>query len=406
MFRSSLLALALGLTLSGPLLSPATAQEEGGGGEEELTPAQQLRLEAFEKVKARDYAGAIEKFKKSLEHDPGHPDTLFHVGQMFHAQGKLEDAVGWYDKAIYAMPGHHMAYHNRGVARSALGKLEDALKDLDESILLRPQYSRGWHSRAQVHIMLGNDEEAIADCSEAIKRSPKFASAWHSRAIARMRLGQVKEAEEDVVEACSQIPGVATWVFRRGFARMRLGKLKEAMVDYTASIEMEAKSPEGKKQRPLTDYMKARAYSSRAQVHFLLGDKPKALADMAASMKLTPDHAYSPLWLRAFGGDAEAVLKRLAKHAYESDDDKWIQQILRYYAGELDRPKLLGIAERAEDEKQRRERLCQAHCYAGMLHEAQGEQKQAAAQYKLAVAQKAYGYTEHWWAETRLETLK
>lgn len=405
MFRSSLLAFALGLTLTGPLPTPAAAQEEGGG-EEELTPAQQLRLEAFEKVKARDYAGAIEKFKKSLEHDPGHPDTLFHVGQMFHAQNELAEAVGWYDKAIYAMPGHHMAYHNRGVARSALGKLEDALKDLDESILLRPQYSRGWHSRAQVHIMLGNDEEAIADCSEAIKRSPKFASAWHSRAIARMRLGQVKEAEEDVVEACAQVPGVATWVFRRGFARMRLGKLKEALADYTASIEMGAKGSDGQTQRPLSDYMKARAYSSRAQVHFLQGNSQQALADMAAAMKLTPDHPYSPLWLRAFKGDAGAALKRLSTHAYEQDEDKWVQQIIRYYLGEIDRPKLLGLAEGAEEEKTRRERLCQAHCYAGMLHEVKGEEKQAKAQYQLAVAQKAFGYTEHWWAETRLETLK
>lgn len=405
MFRSSLLAIALGLTLAGPLLAPAAAQE-GGEGEEELSPAQQLRQEAFEKVKARDYAGAIERFKKSLELDPGHPDTLFHVGQMFHAQGKLAEAISYYDKAIYSLPGHHMAYHNRGVARSALGKLKEALEDLDESILLRPQYSRGWHSRAQVHIMLGNDEEAVADCSEAIKRSPKFASAWHSRAIARMRLGQIKEAEQDVVEACSQIPGVATWVFRRGFARMRLGKLDEALADYTRAIEMEAKSAEGKQQRPLSDYMKARAYSSRAQVYFLQGQQEKSLADMAASMKLTPDHAYSPLWLRAFGGEAEATLERLAKHDYESDDDKWIQQILRYYTGEIDRPKLLGLAERAEEEQGRRERLCQAHCYAGMLHEAKGEPAEAKAQYKLAVAQKAYGYTEHWWAETRLQALK
>ncbi|MGE0708970.1 MAG: tetratricopeptide repeat protein [Planctomycetota bacterium] len=385
------------------LALPAAAQDPAPS--QPVAPAVKARLRGLDLLKARKYAEALEAFQESLKYDPGDYNTLFHVGQTYHFQGDLKNAVVWYSKTIDALPGHHMAYHNRGVAYTALRELPKALKDLDEAVQLDPRYAQGWHSRAGVFLLLGKDGEAIEDCTQAIARAPKFASAYHTRALARMRLGLAKEAEEDLVKANELVPGVAGWVFHQGVAESRQGKLKPALETIERALAMKAEGPGGRKQRPLDDFLRARAISTRGELRWLLGDTKQGLADELEAAKLTPEHVYSPLWVYALGGE-QSELERLAKHDYKEGEDRWVQQIILFYLGRLERAKLLALAESPEDEKQQRQRLCQAYCYEAMLHERAGRLDKAVALYEQTLAQRVPGYSEHWWAEQRLKVLK
>ncbi len=56
-------------------------------------------------------------------------------------------------------------YHNRGFSRRQQGRLEDAVRDYSRAIALSPTHSRAYHNRAFAHERLGDLNAAVADCA-------------------------------------------------------------------------------------------------------------------------------------------------------------------------------------------------------------------------------------------------
>lgn len=402
--------LGVGLSLA---LAPAPAQAQAPGVDMERL--EKLRDEGRAAFERRRYPEALALFKEALDIDPNHADTWFHYGQTFHRQGKLEEAIAHYSQAIKLLSGHHKAYHNRGVALWQQGKLEDALADLDEAISIGSRYPEAWNSRASLLAAMGKLKEAEIDAGEAIRIAERhnatrkvktyFVDAYHTRAVVRLRLGELEGAKADLTFASAQRAGYASYWLRLAVAEFRLGEHKAAVEHYTRAFELQRDTPlpEGMAAAPLSEYLRARCLAGRGQAKFLDGDAEGGLADMVASTKLTPDHVYTPLWIVGMGGESPD-LERLIKHTYESDDDKWVQQILRHYGGELSGEALLELAAGAEGEA-KAQRLCQAHCYMALLAERKGDPALARKHYEQTVAQEVLGYTEHWWAKLRLAQL-
>jgi tetratricopeptide (TPR) repeat protein len=374
-----------------------------------------LRDEGVELSKKGKLLEARAKFKEAIDLDDSHADTWFHYGQTFQRRGKLDDAIKHYTKAISLLSGHHKAFHNRGVALWYQGKLKEALSDVDEAVRLKPKYHEAWNTRASLLTNLGKAKEAMEDAGEAIglverrndKRKVKryFVAAYHTRAIAAIRIGDLAQAKSDLVFACKREPGDAQYRFRLAVTQFRLGAHKPSVESYTVAMGITRDTPlaSGKRPRPLSNYLRSRCVAGRGQARFFLDDKEGALADLAESAKLTPDHAYTPLWIHGLGGTA-TNLERLSKHAYEKDDDKWIQQILLLYTGKKTPAELIAAAEGAEGDA-KNQRLLQVHCYLALLAERAGDLDKAKAHYEKAVAGEVLGYTEHWWAKLRLAVL-
>lgn len=401
-----------GVFLAGGLLaSPAAAQ---GADRETIV---RLRDEGVALSRKGKLLKARAKFKEALELDELHADTWFHYGQTFQRRGELDPAIKHYSKAIFLLSGHHKAFHNRGVAYWYQGKLEDALADVDEAVRLKPKYFEAWNTRASLLTNLGRATEAMEDAGTAIelvernndKREKKryYVTAYHTRAVAAIRIGELAQAKSDLTLATAKSPGEAAYHFRLAVTLFRLGEQKVAIESYTAALAITKATvlATGKRPNPLSNYLRARCIAGRGQAKFFLKDTKGALADLAAAGKLTPDHAYTPLWIHGLGGSATS-LARLSKHAYKKDADKWIQQILLLYTGEKSEADLLAAAESAEKDETKSQRRLQAHCYLALLAERGGDIKKAKAHYEKVVAEKVLGYTEHWWAKLRLASLK
>lgn len=407
----TLCALSGALCLSGVALPAAHAQ----GADQETI--ERLRDEGVALSAKGKLLEARAKFKEALDLDGEHADTWFHYGQTFQRRGQLDEAIKHYSKAIFLLSGHHKAFHNRGVAYWYKGKLEDALADVDEAVRLKPKYFEAWNTRASLLTNLGRAQEAMEDAGTAIelvernndKRKKKryYVAAYHTRAVAAIRIGELKQAKSDLLLATEKAPEQAAYRFRLAVTQFRLGEQKEAVASYDAALAItkDSVTASGKRPRPLSDYMRARCVAGRGQAKFFLGDVKGALADLQASKKWTPDHAYTPLWIHGLGGKAND-LERLSKHPYEKEGDKWIQKILLHYAGALSEADLLKVAESAKDDESKSQRRLQAHCYLALLAERAKDMAKAKAHYEKVVAEKVLGYTEHWWAKLRLEQLK
>ena len=60
------------------------------------------------------------------------------MGNALKDQGKLDEAIEFYNKAISIKPDFAEAYYNMGNALKAQGKLEEAIEAFNKAISLKP----------------------------------------------------------------------------------------------------------------------------------------------------------------------------------------------------------------------------------------------------------------------------
>lgn len=157
-------------------------------------------------------------------------------GDGYFQDGKIQQALRAYDRALRINPDNGAAYAARGAAYffagdypaaqwdflkvleinpyeaegySALGSVlaargyyEDALQVLNAALLLAPDKPEVFFSRGGINFMLGNYDQAVADYSYVLKLRPA-ADVYNARGAAYLKLGETKAADNDFKAAKS-----------------------------------------------------------------------------------------------------------------------------------------------------------------------------------------------------------
>lgn len=219
-------------------------------------------------------------------------------------------------------------------------------------------------------------EEARAQA--AARRRRKAQQERAERAFAQARFAEAEEAATSILRLSPTVPRMR-WL--RARARYYQGKLEEAEQDLDVLIE---------KLVPAEGSLR-----TRGLVRALQGRRGEALADLRAALRLSPRSAYTALWIAGLGGGKEALAPFLAGNA-------WTSELARFVAGQGSLADLLARAKKAPNDRKRRERLCEAHGYAGLLADAEGRWPAARTHYQACVATGVTEFIEYRWAEQRL----
>jgi tetratricopeptide (TPR) repeat protein len=83
-----------------------------------------------------DYQKAERVFRGVLVMSPGSGDVYSAIGASLHAQGKPDEAIAYYEKALNACPNEPSAKINRAELFLAKGDREAAIKELNAAIEL------------------------------------------------------------------------------------------------------------------------------------------------------------------------------------------------------------------------------------------------------------------------------
>ncbi|MEH1793140.1 tetratricopeptide repeat protein, partial [Nostoc sp.] len=62
----------------------------------------------------------------------------YNLGSALYAQGKLEEAIAAYQRALQIDPNFALAHNNLGIALKGQGKLEEAIAELEIAVRLDP----------------------------------------------------------------------------------------------------------------------------------------------------------------------------------------------------------------------------------------------------------------------------
>ncbi|XP_020229934.1 TPR repeat-containing thioredoxin TTL1 [Cajanus cajan] len=93
------------------------------------------------------------------------PEVLKSMGNEAYKQGRFEEALALYDRAI-ALDSNKATYHcNKSAALIGLGRFLQAIVECEEAIRLEPSYERAHTRLATIYLRLGETEKAL-NCNE------------------------------------------------------------------------------------------------------------------------------------------------------------------------------------------------------------------------------------------------
>lgn len=228
---------------------------EGGLGlpVEANSAGKELILQAYEKTKEADevaeFNEVIELCRQGIEMGVNDSTVSYanrlmswahnRLGESFADDGREDEALAEFEKAIGLEPTRWRAVHNRAVSLALTGKLEEALDDLNRTIDLQNGYANAWYNRGEIYYQLGKYQEALSDYSEAIQLEPEESSYHNARGHTYYRVGQFQDAFRDINQAIRLDPQNAAALANRAEIYADLGRYGQAAESFREAIRVD-----------------------------------------------------------------------------------------------------------------------------------------------------------------------
>lgn len=256
-------------------------------------------------MKAKDLRGAEEAWKRALDRDPTHGDTLLSLAKFYQKQGAYKKAAPLLDLLWSTHPEIIKGYYPHGVNLYYQGKYEESLEALDRSRFFSEPFVHYYQSLTLKK--LGREEEAkralgqfIASLDETRKEletQPKKYKklAYRARVAWRREIGILIPEEERMAQIFERVVSRPLSRLYGGAGLFILGRFEDAAVVLEKGIEELGRVAPGS----VTYYYLGLTYKE-------LGRTKEAEAAMEAFIQ---NHIFDPDDLRVL--EAKRTLERL-----------------------------------------------------------------------------------------------
>ena len=151
----------------------------------------------------------IKTIRGIIKDKPDFETAYLGLGNALKEQGKLEEAVEAYKKALAVKPDYADAYYNMGVTVQEQGKLEEAIEAYNKVLAIQPDYADAYYNMGNVLKKQGKLEEAIEAYTKELTINPDYAVAYYNTGIVRHDQGKLEEAIEAYTKALAIKPDYA-----------------------------------------------------------------------------------------------------------------------------------------------------------------------------------------------------
>ena len=187
------------------------------------------------------WADAERVFRDVVKADPRNPSVHDGLGVSLLSQGRVKEAVEWFDKAVKYAPEGALYRIHRGMARTQSGDYPGAEEDFkwaasstspDDQLDLAIQRGRLKQRR-------GDFAGAEALFEEALSRDPRNFTAVLGRGVSREAQGKMEPAAQDYLDAVKLQPKNAEANLRLGLALVSLHRevLGRRYLERTADLD-------------------------------------------------------------------------------------------------------------------------------------------------------------------------
>jgi protein O-mannosyl-transferase len=119
----------------------------------------------------------IDNYRKAIQIQPGYDDALNNLGVALAQKGELDEAVARIRESIHYRPDRADAYYNLGNVFVMQHRLDDAADAYTEALRLKPNYPGAHNNLANVLLTQGHQDAAIRHYQEALRWNPNHEGA-------------------------------------------------------------------------------------------------------------------------------------------------------------------------------------------------------------------------------------
>lgn len=288
---------------------------------------QQTLQQAVQLHQAGRLGEAERLYAQLLSQQPDLFEALHLMGVLRLHQNRLDDAIGFMERALKLRPGVPETLTNYGLALASLGRLDEALPVLERVAKAVPHHAAVKSNIGGVLQKLGRSREALAMLDQALAINPRDAAALTNRGLVLQALGRIEEAVDSFTRALAILPASVPALNGRGLALRALNRHAAALADFDSVL------------RDNPSHLGVQA--NRAAALWSLGRVDEALAAYDAVLAADPDMVEalasraSLLWTARMAlGPALADTERLARLAPHRSGVAGDLLHLRLYAGD------------------------------------------------------------------------
>jgi predicted O-linked N-acetylglucosamine transferase (SPINDLY family) len=244
----------------------------------------------FDRFRTTAPSGTNGVKQDALEQNVTH---LIEEGHVLEAEGKLDDAMQRYQKAIRLAPNPARAHLNRGNILLLQGDLQGALDAFSTAIKHQPDYAGAYYNIGNALLHDGKLDEAVANYRKALEIRPDYAEVHCSLGVALKEFDQLDGAiaslrkalqiNPDLIEARTNLGNILQHLYKHGSLLLANRNFDAAVASFRRILMIEPELADG---------------------HYNLGHALKELGQLDAAaacfhktLEIDPDHALAHLGL-------------------------------------------------------------------------------------------------------------
>lgn len=203
-----------------------------------VTPAVLVVFGCLTFLQARVYENEERLWQDTIEKNPASWLAHVNLGAAMGRQGRLDDAMALYRKALSIYPEAERAYRNMGNIYLERGELDEAIEHYEKALSIRPEYAEVLNDLGVALSRKGDHEGAIEKYERALELEPEYVLAHRNLALDLVKINRHEEALPHFLEVAYMKPYSANAHSDLGNVLMALKRPDEAIARYRKALEL------------------------------------------------------------------------------------------------------------------------------------------------------------------------
>ncbi len=191
------------------------------------------------------YEEAIVQYQKAIALQPDFVDAYNDWGRVLHAQKKYDEAIIQYQKTVEIQPSYVYGYYNTGLALYAQKRYDEAIAQYQKAIEVQPDYVDGYINWGLTLYELQRYDEAIAQFQKALEVQADCVDGYNNWGRALHVQHKYDEAIPYYQKVVEIQPDYAYGYNNWGLALYELQRYDEAIAQFQKAIETQPDYVEG-----------------------------------------------------------------------------------------------------------------------------------------------------------------
>ncbi len=166
------------------------------------------------------------------------------LGTAFLQQGKINEAISHFQKALQINPDYADAHYNLGNALLQKGDVDEAIAQYQRALQIHPDYVEASYNLGNALLQKGDAEAAVAQYQRVLQFNPDNADAQNNLGSALLRKGNVDEAIAHFRRALQANPDDTQACINLGNTLLQKGDVNGAIIQYQRALQINPDSLE------------------------------------------------------------------------------------------------------------------------------------------------------------------